>query len=301
MSKLLTPENILNLLLIFVPIAIVLELMHASPTVDLHHLLPGDHSSGGGDGQSHRAPRGEGRRRHRRPAERDLRQRGRAHHRDRGLAGGALRRRQSLDHRLDHRQHPPRLRAERGARRRQVLDPEVQQDGREHGHDDAHPRRDRARHSGPVPRRGGGQAERRRAGAQPRDRDGPDADLHPEPDLHPQDAQASLRGRARRRCGRRDRNRGLVDRQGDHGAARRDRIRRRDERVPGRRGPGDGQDLGHDRSLRGRDPGGHHRQCGGTLDGDPHGPEEQDGHRRSTSPSARRSRSPSSSRRCWSS
>ena len=33
MSKLLTPENILNLLLIFVPIAIGLELMHASPTV----------------------------------------------------------------------------------------------------------------------------------------------------------------------------------------------------------------------------------------------------------------------------
>jgi Ca2+:H+ antiporter len=33
MSKLLTPENILNLLLIFVPIAIVLELMHASPTL----------------------------------------------------------------------------------------------------------------------------------------------------------------------------------------------------------------------------------------------------------------------------
>jgi hypothetical protein len=33
MSKLLTPENILNLLLIFVPIAIVLELMHASSTL----------------------------------------------------------------------------------------------------------------------------------------------------------------------------------------------------------------------------------------------------------------------------
>ena len=33
MSKLLTPENILNLLLIFVPIAIVLEFMHASSTV----------------------------------------------------------------------------------------------------------------------------------------------------------------------------------------------------------------------------------------------------------------------------
>jgi Ca2+:H+ antiporter len=32
MKKLLTPENILNLLLIFVPIAIVLELVHASPT-----------------------------------------------------------------------------------------------------------------------------------------------------------------------------------------------------------------------------------------------------------------------------
>ena len=33
MSKLLTPENVLNLLLIFVPIAIVLELMHAGPTL----------------------------------------------------------------------------------------------------------------------------------------------------------------------------------------------------------------------------------------------------------------------------
>jgi Ca2+/H+ antiporter len=33
MSKLLTPENILNLLLIFVPIAIVLEVMHASATL----------------------------------------------------------------------------------------------------------------------------------------------------------------------------------------------------------------------------------------------------------------------------
>jgi Ca2+:H+ antiporter len=32
MSKLLTPESILNLLLIFVPVAIVLELMHASST-----------------------------------------------------------------------------------------------------------------------------------------------------------------------------------------------------------------------------------------------------------------------------
>jgi Ca2+:H+ antiporter len=33
MSKLLTPENFLNLLLIFVPIAIVMELMHASPAL----------------------------------------------------------------------------------------------------------------------------------------------------------------------------------------------------------------------------------------------------------------------------
>ena len=33
MSKLLTPENILNLLLVFVPVAIVLEVMHASPTL----------------------------------------------------------------------------------------------------------------------------------------------------------------------------------------------------------------------------------------------------------------------------
>ena len=34
MGKLLTPENILNLLLVFVPIAIVLEyVMHASPTL----------------------------------------------------------------------------------------------------------------------------------------------------------------------------------------------------------------------------------------------------------------------------
>ena len=33
MGRLLTPENILNLLLIFVPIAIVLEFMHASPTL----------------------------------------------------------------------------------------------------------------------------------------------------------------------------------------------------------------------------------------------------------------------------
>ncbi len=33
MSKLLTPENILNLLLVFVPVAIVLEVMHASATL----------------------------------------------------------------------------------------------------------------------------------------------------------------------------------------------------------------------------------------------------------------------------
>ena len=47
MGKLLTPENILNLLLIFVPIAIVLEVMHASATLDLRRVLPGDHPAGG--------------------------------------------------------------------------------------------------------------------------------------------------------------------------------------------------------------------------------------------------------------
>ena len=75
----------------------------------------------------------------------------------------------------------------------------------------------------------------RRAGAEPRDRGHPDADLRPQPGLHAQDAQAPLRRRPRRRRGRRDRNGRLVHPQGDRGPADRDGVRRPDERVPRRR------------------------------------------------------------------
>ena len=153
MKKLLTPENILNLLLIFVPIAIVLELMHASATaifitsclaiIPLAGLM--------GKATEHLAEKvGEG-------------------------IGGLLN--ATFGNAAELIIAIVALRAGLydvvkasitgsiignillvfglsallgGA---QVLEPDVQQDGREPRHDDAHAQRDRARRAGALPRR----------------------------------------------------------------------------------------------------------------------------------------------------
>ena len=172
MSKLLTPENILNLLLVFVPIAIVLEyVVHARPTwifvtsclaiIPLAGLM--------GKATEHLAEKvGEG-------------------------IGGLLN--ATFGNAAELIIAIMALRAGLydvvkasitgsiignillvfglsallgGAR---VHDPDVQQDGGEPGHDAADAGRDRARGAGDLPlRRGGGSPTVGRAGAEPRDR-----------------------------------------------------------------------------------------------------------------------------------
>ena len=87
MKRLLAFANILNLLLIFVPIAIVLEFTHASPMLifvaSCLAIIPLAGLMGKAtENLAEKAGRG-----HRRPAQRHVRQRRRADHRARGAAG----------------------------------------------------------------------------------------------------------------------------------------------------------------------------------------------------------------------
>ena len=114
------------------------------------------------DGAGYRAPRLARGRRPWRAAQRDVRQRRRTHHRDNGATSRAVRPREGVYHRIDHRQRLARVWVGGAGRRSTARCPIVQQDGRRHGHDHATVGNDLLDHTGHVSRRGrrNGRAER---------------------------------------------------------------------------------------------------------------------------------------------
>ena len=163
---LLTAQGWPYLLVPFIPLAIALELAHASATRDLLHRGARDHPHGGADGPGDRGAGGAFRPGHRRAAQRHLRQRAGADHRAvrarRGPAGGG----QGLDRRLDHRQRAARARRLDAGRGHRPREPDVQRHRRQRAVVDAAARRRGADDAGDLrARRGQGLAEPdRRAG-----------------------------------------------------------------------------------------------------------------------------------------
>ena len=196
----------LDWLLVFVPVAIGLDLFGGGPgDLDLPRRLRGGDPAGRLARQGDRAPGRAHHRGDRRPAQRHLRQRGRADHRPARPARGADRRGQGLDHRLDHRQHPAGHGGGVLRRRRQVRAPEVQRRRRPGPGDHADPGRGRADHAGALPPPGapGGPF---RADAVARDLGGADRHLrrhaavlapHPPPALHRHGGRGGRRRRTR--------------------------------------------------------------------------------------------------------
>ena len=174
------------LLVPFIPIAIALELAHASAAVDLRRLRARRDPDRRADGPGDRGARGALRPGHRRLPQRHLRQRARADHRllraARGPAGG----RQGLAGRLDPRQHPARDGRRDARRRPQARAPDVRPHRRQRAVADAAAGRRRADHAGDLPARG------RRRPAEP-DR--------PRPSSFPARPRADV-GRRRRRAAR---------------------------------------------------------------------------------------------------
>ena len=115
---------------IFIPIAVGLELAHASPVLIFGAAALGVIPTAAvmGEATEHLAAQtGPG---HRRLPQRDLRQRAGADHRLLRAQGGAPGGRQGLDRRLDHRQHPARAGRGDARRRPQARQAGVQPDGR---------------------------------------------------------------------------------------------------------------------------------------------------------------------------
>ena len=96
------------LLVPLIPVAVALDLAGASARAGLRRGGARDHPHRGADGPRHRGARGALGPGHRRPAQRHLRQRAGADHRPLRARRGPARGRQSLDRRLDPRQHPAR-------------------------------------------------------------------------------------------------------------------------------------------------------------------------------------------------
>ncbi len=130
----------------------------SQPRVSDDHLHRGRarrRSDRGADGQSDRGARGPLRPRHRRPAERDVRQCARADHRalraERRAAGG----REGLAHRLGAGQRAARARRRHGVRRHRPSEAGVPPHCRHGADDDAAARRRRAPHADGVRTRAG--------------------------------------------------------------------------------------------------------------------------------------------------
>ena len=90
----------------FIPLAIALEIAHATPALDLRHRRARDRPDRRAHGAATEELAAQVGPRDRRPAQRHLRQRAGADHRAVRAQRGPPRGGQGLDHRLDHRQHP---------------------------------------------------------------------------------------------------------------------------------------------------------------------------------------------------